>query len=77
MEHTLCWDCEKSLCERCSWSKDFTPVPGWEAEPTVKQNFRGQPLRSFKVTYCPEFKADAMGGGLVRIKKERERGGTE
>lgn len=28
----LCWYCDKAG-GLCSWSKDFTPVEGWDAEP--------------------------------------------
>ena len=62
MDHTICWDCEKAL-GGCSWSEKLVPVDGWEAVPTVKQQFRGEPLHSFCVISCPEFKRDAFNGG--------------
>lgn len=27
----LCWDC-KNAVGRCPWSRNFTPVDGWDAE---------------------------------------------
>ena len=33
---TLCWSCAKA-CKKCSWSRNFEPVKGWEAEPTTLQ----------------------------------------
>lgn len=48
-----------SLCEKfaggCIWSRDFEPIEGWEAEPTVigKDSY---PIHSYRITYCPEFK---------------------
>ena len=60
---TLCWGCEKAQ-KRCSWSKRFEPVKGWEAEPT-KVYIREETLPSgevkryyqdsFDVYKCPEF----------------------
>lgn len=55
---TLCWECAKNG-GLCSWSKNFTPVEGWEAIPTKIQargayNEHGE-IDSFKVISCPEF----------------------
>lgn len=66
---TLCWDCAKAT-GGCSWADSLQPVDGWIAEPTEKSVFRGDPLRSFLVHECPEFKRDAMDGGLRRVKKQ-------
>lgn len=59
---TLCWDCEKA-CGRCSWSKNFTPVEGWNAIPTkwlssttrAKRSIKKYYVDSFDVYECPEF----------------------
>lgn len=55
---TLCWHCQKAA-GRCSWSKNFTPIEGWTAEPTrVKVNKSSRyvtELDSFDVYECPEF----------------------
>ena len=74
MQHTICWDCAKFAGD-CSWSKDFTPVTGWTAVPTEKQQFRGQPLKSYLVTDCPEFERDAYEGGTIRAIEMEEKAG--
>lgn len=60
---TLCWGCEKA-CGKCSWSKKFVPVEGWEAKPTtvyIREETlpSGEVKRyytdSFDVYKCPEF----------------------
>lgn len=63
---TICWDCKKAT-GGCSWADRLQPVEGWKAEPTEKASFRGEPLKSFLVKECPEFKRDAMNGGLKRL----------
>lgn len=68
----LCWDCNKA-CGGCSWSRDFTPVHGWKAEPTKIISYTssgvGKKRRfyvdSFAVYECPEFE-------LLNFKNEEE-----
>ena len=48
-EESLCIFCEKVCNGGCSWSKEFTPVRGWNAE----KNANG-----YLVRYCPEFEPD-------------------
>lgn len=50
---TICETCENSV-GRCSWSKRFEPVEGWEAEPTrvICDNRYEQ---SYRVRKCPEY----------------------
>lgn len=45
---TLCCWCGK-FWGGCSWSKDFIPVAGWTATPTIE---------SYLITACPDFVAD-------------------
>ena len=45
---TLCLHCTNACNRGCSWSDDFTPVDGWEAEYNEK-------LDSFYVISCPKF----------------------
>lgn len=55
---TLCWDCQNACCG-CSWSRTFTPVKGWVAEPTVITYKTGDTLHTtdtYKIFECPEFK---------------------
>ena len=49
----LCWRCQKA-CGGCSWSRNFEPVEGWEATPTVVKDSVGD-IDSYKITGCPEF----------------------
>lgn len=60
----LCWDCEKA-CGRCSWSRDFIPVPGWKATPTKLNVERNRIVDSYEVHECPEFE-------ILNIKNEDE-----
>lgn len=66
----LCWNCEKA-CGKCSWSKNFTPVPGWNATPTkiisyttsVAGNKRHRKkfyIDSYEIHGCPEFELMEM-----------------
>lgn len=58
-----CWDCKKAL-GGCSWSQDFIPVAGWEAQKTVKSGgarsdgVKNPPVESYRITFCPEFEAE-------------------
>lgn len=54
---TLCWDC-KNACGGCSWSRNFTPVAGWNAtEGAVKVMCQKSQryVQTFFVHSCPEF----------------------
>lgn len=56
----ICWDCKKAV-GRCSWSRDFTPVEGWDAENVPYQPWETQSVK-YRDTYiirgCPEFERD-------------------
>jgi hypothetical protein len=52
MANTLCWSCKNSI-GYCSWSKDFTPVDGWEAEKTKLKLHSGGYDTSYAVKKCP------------------------
>lgn len=56
---TLCWFCDKATCSGCSWSKEFKPVEGWDAEPTLVTQWsgKGKPRQtsSYMVYSCPDF----------------------
>lgn len=49
---SICWDCAKA-CRKCPWSKDFKPVPGWDATPTKVYVVEGKYDDSFIVNSCP------------------------
>lgn len=51
-----CWTCTKA-CGQCSWSKDFTPIPNWDAIPTIIKDNDGT-FSSYKIKYCPEYERD-------------------
>jgi hypothetical protein len=56
----ICWDCQKAV-GGCSWSRDFTPVEGWDAENVPYQPWETQTVK-YRDTYiirgCPEFLRD-------------------
>ena len=57
MIETLCWNCSNAYGQ-CSWSKDFTPVEGWNAErKDVKVTVQGY-VTSYIVFECPLFEGD-------------------
>lgn len=65
---TLCWNCAKATNqEACPWVRDFTPVPGWTAEPTHHEGFYA--YDSYRVIKCPLFARDACRGGLIKASK--------
>ena len=58
MKDSLCWWCDNCY-GGCSWSQDFTPVKGWEAEPTkITSEDSKREISSFMVINCPKFKRD-------------------
>lgn len=59
---TLCWDCANAV-GWCSWSKDFTPVDGWDAEYVPDKD-------SYRVIACPLFERDALEHGAKRLPKQ-------
>lgn len=67
---TLCWTCEKSK-SGCSWSKDLTPVNGWEAIPTfIHGSAHHKGYMSFKVISCPEYENDGWEKYNIRTLGE-------
>ena len=52
----LCWDCKRA-CGGCSWSRNFTPIAGWDAEETTicVQNRSEGRISSFYIRDCPQF----------------------
>lgn len=66
---TLCWDCARAIGpreKRCSWSNDFKPVKGWDADFTVVHAGNAGETTSYLVRSCPEFVRDAWDGGARR-----------
>lgn len=58
--NSLCWSCKRAT-GFCSWSRDFKPVQGWEAEPTLvksQQGAKNSVVESYNVKKCPLFERD-------------------
>ena len=72
---TLCWYCVNSCANGCPWFTDFTPVPGWDAVPTVVKMGvvwnKERPKPSYHVNACPLFVE-----GRGRLYKEETKYGT-
>lgn len=47
-----CWTCWNCF-DGCSWSIDFTPVKGWDADEIMKDGDI-----TYQINYCPEYKSD-------------------
>ena len=72
----ICWDCQKAV-GACSWSKNLTPVEGWEAEEVPYMMYHGGGCdihRTWHVMGCPEFVRDEprVNTGLILTKEENE-----
>lgn len=54
----ICCFCKKA-CGGCSWSRNFEPVKGWEARPTIINhgfaNGKKRECHSYKIISCPEY----------------------
>lgn len=53
----ICWTCKKAG-GICSWSHEFKPVPGWDAEPDTITPLNGDGRRlieTFRIYDCPEY----------------------
>lgn len=53
-----CADCKKAgygNLSECPWERDFLPVPGWDAEPTLI----GSNLTSYAIKHCPLYEKQA------------------
>ena len=54
----LCWSCGKA-CGGCSWSRNFTPIQGWDATPCRRvYNDAAVGTRyvdSYIIRKCPEY----------------------
>lgn len=68
---SLCITCNKK-CKECSWLSNFTPIPNWEAIPTVlKHSKKEKPVPSYKVLSCPNYEIMTeyygCNGDLIRL----------
>jgi len=60
-DSSLCWSCDNAT-GGCSWSREFKPVNGWNAERRNVNTHRGRKriegTESYFVKDCPEFVRD-------------------
>lgn len=52
VKKTLCYTCN-TPSPTCPWKYNFTPVKGWEAEPTKVLVSEGKYQNSYHVKSCP------------------------
>lgn len=64
-KQTLCWDCTNAT-GACSWSANFTPVKGWDAERIVKPEGV-----TYQVNACPLFDRDPVTAEERKIRHVR------
>lgn len=58
--NSLCWQCKRAY-GLCSWSRDFEPVEGWKAKPTIIMGGKREPaVQSYDVKKCPLFIQDRV-----------------
>lgn len=67
MKEQLCWSCKKAT-GRCSWSRNFTPVEGWDAD-AVRLNVskKYENVGSFFVKGCPEYEPESVCERCVNL----------
>lgn len=71
----ICFDCQRA-CGGCSWSQDFTPVPGWTAKPVKLKQSPGEPIDTYHITGCPLFLPHPPKEE-VRIERKPKRNGRK
>lgn len=52
----LCWRCGNAT-GKCPWSRDLTPIKGWDAVRAVIKDSKGNML-SYKIKKCPLYIPD-------------------
>ena len=53
-EFTKCWTCKNACNGDCEWSRDFKPVPGWDAiKNYIPSN--GEFAETYHVINCPKY----------------------
>lgn len=58
MSKSICWYCQNSTNSGCPWSRNFIPVPGWQAEKTNFNFSKYDNYKSYIVKECPLFVQD-------------------
>ena len=49
-----CWTCTHA-CGGCSWSKNLTPIKGWDAVKVEIKEDDGYVLRTYRIKLCPQY----------------------
>ena len=52
---TLCWRCKRPGTGSCSWDKNLTPVPGWDAVAVRWRDTPGKYQMTWHINACPLF----------------------
>ena len=51
----MCCFC-RNCFDGCEWAREFKPVPGWKAIPTVTDTgYNHNPIKSYQILYCPKY----------------------
>lgn len=56
---SICWSCKRATGNpdlQCPWVRDFRPVKGWDAKPTVRKSSSGLVVHSYCVDECPLYR---------------------
>lgn len=54
MASSICWKCNNT-CGGCSWTREYRPVPGWQADEKIIKSSKGKIVKSYIVKKCPDF----------------------
>ena len=57
MSETICWRCANAYGQ-CSWSRNFTPVEGWDAERRDVKTIIDGYVESYIVNNCPMYEGE-------------------
>lgn len=55
-----CWSCKK-YAGGCSWSREFRPIPGWDATPRAygaNPKYGVSAVNSYEIRDCPQYEWD-------------------
>lgn len=55
----LCWTCRNCI-GGCSWSREFIPVKGWDAELDTHSNLDRSDAVTYRIFDCPEYERETI-----------------
>lgn len=55
----LCWTCRNCI-GRCSWSRDFIPIKGWDADMDTRTNADRSNSVTYRIYDCPEYQGEVV-----------------